>query len=65
MSNGHKILVGRPEGKKPPGRPSRRWEVISNMNVREISFGVSWINPDEGRKQCWALVKTVMNLRIV
>jgi len=55
------ILVGNPGGKRPLGRPRRRWETYIRMNVREIEWGsVDWIH----LYQCRALVITVMNLRV-
>jgi hypothetical protein len=41
----YKVLLGKPEGKRPPGRPRRRWEDGIRMDVREISLGV-WIGFD-------------------
>jgi hypothetical protein len=38
MRNGYKILVGKPEGKKPLGRPRRRWENSTRMDLREIGW---------------------------
>jgi hypothetical protein len=38
----YKVLVGKPEGKRPPGRPRRRWEVRITMDLKEIGLGV-WI----------------------
>jgi hypothetical protein len=41
----YNILVGRPEGRRPLGRPRRRWEDNIKMNLREIGFGgVDWIH---------------------
>jgi hypothetical protein len=42
MRNVYRILVGKPEGKKPIGRPRRRWEDNIKMDLMEIGFGV-WI----------------------
>jgi hypothetical protein len=36
----YRVLVGKPEGKRPPGRPRRRWEVGNRMDLREIDWGV-------------------------
>jgi hypothetical protein len=59
------ILVGRPEGRRPQGRPSRRWEDNIEMDLREIGFGdVDWIHLAQDRDRWWALVNTVMNLRV-
>jgi hypothetical protein len=59
------ILVGRPEGRRPLGRPRRRWEDNIKMDLEEIGFGgVDWIHLAQDRDRWWALVKTVMNLRV-
>jgi hypothetical protein len=56
------ILVGKPEGKRPLGRPRRRWMDNIEMDVREIGWGgMDWIDLDQWR----ALVSTVMNLRVL
>jgi hypothetical protein len=56
----HNILVGRPEGKRPLGRSSRRWEDNIKMDLREIGFGdVDWINLAQDRDRRRALVNTV------
>jgi hypothetical protein len=61
----YNILVRRPEGRRPLGRPRRRWEDNIKMNLREIGFGdVDWINWAQDRDRWQALVNTVMNLRV-
>jgi hypothetical protein len=56
-------LVGRPEGKRPLGRPRHRWEDNIKLHLREIGIdGVSWIQLAQGRVQWWAVVNMVMNL---
>jgi hypothetical protein len=61
----HNILVGRPEGKRPLGRPRRRWEDNIKMDFREIGFGdVHWIHWAQDRDRWRALVNTVINLRV-
>ena len=57
----HRVLVGKPEGKRPLGRPRRRWEDDIKMDLQEVggSFG-NWMDRDRWR----ALVSTVMNLRV-
>jgi hypothetical protein len=60
-----KILVGKPEGKRPLGRPSRRWVNNIKMDLREIgwgSMGRMELAPDTD--QWRALVNTVMNLQV-
>jgi hypothetical protein len=60
----HNILVGRPEGRRPLGRPRRRWEDNIKMDLWEIGFGdVDWIHWAQDRDRWRALVNTVMNLR--
>jgi hypothetical protein len=59
------ILVGRPERRRPLGRPRRRWENNIKMDLREIGFrDVDWIHLDQDRERWRALVNTVMNLRV-
>jgi hypothetical protein len=54
-----------PEGRRPLGRPRRRWEDNIKMDLREIGFGdVDWINWTQDRDRWRALVNTVMNLRV-
>jgi hypothetical protein len=61
--NAYKILVGKPEGKRPLGRP-RRWCVNNiKMDLREIGWdGMVWIDLAHDRDQWRALVNAVMNL---
>jgi hypothetical protein len=61
----YSILVGRPEGRRPLGRPRRRWEDNIKMDLIEIGFGdVDWIRLAQDRDRWRALVNTVMNLRV-
>jgi hypothetical protein len=61
----NRILVGRPEGKRPLGRPRRRWEDNIKMDLRKRGVdGANWIRLAQGRVQWWAFVNTVMNLRV-
>jgi hypothetical protein len=65
VGGAYKILVGKPEGRRPLGRPRRRWEDNIKMDIREIVFGdVDWIHLARDRDRWWALVNTVMNLRV-
>jgi hypothetical protein len=60
----YNILVGRPEGRRPLGRPRRRWEDNIKMDLWEIGFeDVDWIHLALDRNRWWALVNTVMNFR--
>jgi hypothetical protein len=63
--NAYRILVGKPEGKRPLGRPRHRWEDNIRMNHREIGWGgMDWIHLAQDRGQWRPLVNTVMNLRV-
>jgi hypothetical protein len=62
----YRVLVGKPEGKTPLGRPRRRWEDGIRMDLRETGWGsVEWIQLAQGRDQWRAVVNTVMNLRVL
>jgi hypothetical protein len=64
--NPYRILVEKTEGKRPVGRPRRKWEDNVKMDVREIVCGVTdWIDLAQDRDQWRALVNTVMNLRVL
>jgi hypothetical protein len=61
----YNIFVGRPEGKRPLGRPRCRWEDKIKMDLREIGFGdVDWVHFARDRDTWLALVNTVMNLQV-
>jgi hypothetical protein len=61
----YNILFGRPEERRPLGRPRRRWEDNIKMDLWEIVFGdVDGIHWAQDRDRWWALVNTVMNLRV-
>jgi hypothetical protein len=63
--NAYTILVGKPEGKRPLGRPRRRWVDNIKVYLGEIGWdGVDWIELAQDRDQWRALVNTVMNLRV-
>jgi hypothetical protein len=63
--NAYRILVGKPEGKKPLGRPRRRWVDNIIMDRGEIGLdGRDWIKLAQDRDQWMALVNTMMNLRV-
>jgi hypothetical protein len=64
MRNKYEILVGNPEGKKPLGRPRRRWEDNIKMDHRGGWKGVEWINLAQDRDQWRGFVDMVMNLRV-
>jgi hypothetical protein len=61
----YRVLVERPEGKRPLGRPRRRWEDNIKMDLREIGIdGANWIQLAQNRVQWRAYVNTVMNRRV-
>jgi hypothetical protein len=61
----YRVLVGKPEGKRPVGRPRRRWEDTIKMELREIGWGgMNWIDLAQDRDQWRALVNTLMNIRV-
>jgi hypothetical protein len=63
--NVYRLLVGKPEGKRPLGRPSRRWIDNIKMDLLEIRLGgVDWIGLAQDRYRWKALVNAVMNLRV-
>jgi hypothetical protein len=63
--NAYRILVGKPEGKRPLGRPRSRWVNNIKMDLREIGRdGMDWIDLAQVRDQWRALVNTVMYLRV-
>jgi hypothetical protein len=63
--NAYWILVGMPEGRRPLGRPRRRWVDNIKIDLREIGWGgMDWVDLAQDRDQWRALVNTVMNLRV-
>jgi hypothetical protein len=61
----YRALVGKPEGRRPLGRPRRRWEDNIRMDLREVGWGgMDWINLAQDRDWWRALVNAVMNLRV-
>jgi hypothetical protein len=63
--NEYRILMGKPEGKRPLGIPRRRWEDNIRMDLREVEWGdMDWTDLVQNRHQWRALVNTVMNLRV-
>ena len=60
----HKILVRKPEGRRPMGRPRRKWE-DNKMDLEEVGRGCGgWMELAQDRDRLRALVSTVMNLRV-
>jgi hypothetical protein len=63
--NAYRILVGKPEGKRPAIELIRSWKDNIKIDLREIGLsGVDWIHLAQDRDQWRALVNTVMNLRV-
>jgi hypothetical protein len=64
----YRVLVGRPEGKRPLGRPRRRWEDNIKTDLTDLretgNDGANWIQLAQDRVQWRACVNTVMNLRV-
>ena len=61
----HRVLVGKPEGKRPLGRPRRRWEDDIKMYPQEVGGGCEdWMELAQDRESWRALVGTMRNLRV-
>jgi hypothetical protein len=61
----YRILVGKPEGKRPLGRPRCRWQENIKMDLQEVECGVmGWMDLAQDRDRWRELVNAVMNLRV-
>jgi len=61
----YRVLVGKPKGKRPFGRPRHRWEDNIKMDLQEVGCGgMDWIELAPDRDRWWAHVNMIMNLRI-
>ena len=60
----HRVLVGKPEGKRPLGRSRRRWEDNIKMDIWEVGGGGDWMELVQDRDRWRALVNTAMNFRV-
>jgi len=61
----YRILVGKPEGKRPLGRPRHRWEDDIKVGLQEVGFGgMDCIELAHGRDRWWTRVNAVMNLQV-
>ena len=60
----YRVLVGKPEGKRPMGRPRGRWEDNIKMDFQEVVEGGDWKELAQDRDRWRALVNTVMNFRV-
>jgi hypothetical protein len=64
--NVYRVLMGKPEGKRPLRRPRRRWEDWIRIHLRDIGWGsVEWIQLAQDRDRWRDLVNTAMNLRVL
>jgi hypothetical protein len=62
---GHRVLVGKPEGRRPLGRPRRRWEDNIKMDLQEVGGACGdWMKRAQDRDRWRTLVSTVMNFRV-
>jgi len=65
VRNAYKVLVGKPEGKRPLGRSKHKWENNIGMDIWELGYEImNWINVIQYRDQWQALVDTALNLRV-
>jgi hypothetical protein len=60
----YRILVRKPEGRRPLGRPRRRWKDNIKMDLQEVGWGMDWIELAQDRDRRRALVTAFMNLRV-
>ena len=61
----YRVLVGKPEGKRPPGRPRRRWVDNIRTDLQEVGYGyMDWIGLAQDRDRWRTFVSAVMNLRV-
>jgi len=61
----YRVLVGKPEGKRPLGKPRRRWEDTIKMDLQKVGYaGKDWVDLDQDGGRWRALVNAVMNLRV-
>jgi hypothetical protein len=65
MRGVYRVLVGKPDGKGPHGRPRRRWEDNIKMDLQVVGCGImDWVELAQDRERCRSLVNAVMNLRV-
>jgi hypothetical protein len=60
----YRALVGKPEGRRPLGRPRRRWEDNIKKDLREVEWVMDWIDLAQDKDRWRALVNAAMNLRV-
>jgi hypothetical protein len=56
--------VGRPEGRLPLGKPSRRWEDNIKIDFEDVGWDMDWIELAQDRDRWWAVVNAVLNIRV-
>jgi hypothetical protein len=62
----HRVLVGKPEGKRPLGRTRRKWEDNIKMDLQEVGcWGMDWIELAQDTDKLWPLVNEAMNLLFI
>jgi hypothetical protein len=62
--NAYRLLVEKPEGKRPLGRPRRRWVDNIRMDLGEVVWDVDWIGLDKDRNRWRAVLNSVLNLQV-
>jgi hypothetical protein len=63
--NAYRLLVGKPEGQRPLGRPRRRWVDNIRLDLGEVGWGdVDWIGQAQDKNRTRVLVNSVLNLRV-
>jgi hypothetical protein len=60
----YRILMGKPGGKRPLGRPRRKWEDNIKMDLREVGWDMGWIELAKDRDRWQAFMTAVMNIRV-
>jgi len=61
----YRVLLGKLEGRRPMGRPRRRWVDNISMDLQEVGCGyMDWIGLAQDRERWWTLVSAAMNLRV-
>jgi len=60
----YRVLVGKPEGKRPLWRPRRRWEYNIKMDLREVGGAGDWLELAQNRDRWRTVVNTVMKFRV-
>jgi len=61
----YRVLVGKPERKRPLGKPRRRWEDNIKIDLQEVGYrSRDWVQLAQDRESWWAFVKAVMNLLV-